>query len=321
MNVTVSVIVPVYNAENYLCRCVSSILGQTFSDFELILVNDGSPDNSGRICDEYAAKDSRIRVIHQENRGASAARNRGMDCATGDYVAFCDSDDMVASQWLEHLISAADADTLSMCAYCHDSAQLGAEKLLPIPSGKLLPSAEYYSFNCHGLAGYLWNALYDNQIIRENRLRIRERKEQGDYNEDLLFALQYVRYVKNIMYTGYADYQYDVREGSLSRNGKRFYFDKYAEKYELWQAFLEGNHREDQLPQLANTYLYHFLTALNWESYQGFQKIVNSSAVQHCADAARDSAESPRIIRLIKDKKTLRLWLTYKLHQLKGRFL
>jgi glycosyltransferase involved in cell wall biosynthesis len=317
----VSIIIPVYKVENYLHRCIGSILNQTYRDFELILIDDGSPDNCGLICDEYAAKDERIRVIHQENHGAAAARNKGLDHAKGNYIAFCDSDDLVAPQWLEHLLNASSPDTLPMCAYCNEIGQLGSKKSFPFSSCMLLPSSDYYTFNCYGLAGYLWNSLYDNCIIQKNNLRIRERKEQGDYNEDLLFALQYVRYVKNIVYNGYCDYLYDIHEGSLSRNGKKYYFDKYAEKYDLWRAFLEEHYLEDQMLQLANTYLYHFLVVLNWVSYQEFQKIVTSPSVQHCIAHTRNSAESPRLIRLLRKKKTRLLWLTYKLHHMKGRLI
>ena len=91
----ISVIVPVYKVEKYLHRCVDSILNQTYRNLEIILVDDGSPDNCGAICDEYAAKDNRIRVIHQENTGVSAARNAGLEACTGEYVAFVDSDDYV----------------------------------------------------------------------------------------------------------------------------------------------------------------------------------------------------------------------------------
>lgn len=100
----ISVIVPVYNAERYLHRCVDSILSQTFSNFELLLINDGSKDSSGAICDEYAAKDPRVRVFHKENGGVSSARNLGLDNACGEWIAFVDSDDWISENYLESML-------------------------------------------------------------------------------------------------------------------------------------------------------------------------------------------------------------------------
>lgn len=113
----VSVIVPVYNVEKYLHRCVDSILAQTFTDFELILVDDGSPDNCGAICDEYAQRDSRVRVIHQQNQGQAAARNRAVAEANGEWIHFVDSDDVIHPQMLEILYCAAVENhvNISMC--------------------------------------------------------------------------------------------------------------------------------------------------------------------------------------------------------------
>lgn len=99
-----SIITPVYNSQQYLERCLESILAQTLTDFELILVNDGSTDESGKICDQYAQKDSRVRVIHQENAGQAAARNRALDCARGTYIGFVDSDDFIHPRMYEILI-------------------------------------------------------------------------------------------------------------------------------------------------------------------------------------------------------------------------
>lgn len=107
----ISVIVPVYNVEAYLPRCIDSIIRQSFSDFELILVDDGSPDNCGAICDEYAARDRRIRVIHQENAKISAARNAGMEIAQGEWLALVDSDDWLHVDYLKILLSGALEDT------------------------------------------------------------------------------------------------------------------------------------------------------------------------------------------------------------------
>ena len=112
----ISVIVPVYNVEKYLHECVDSVLAQTFTDFELILINDGSQDNSGTICDEYAKKDNRIIIIHQENQGQAAARNNAIAIANGEWIHFVDSDDLIHPQMLEILYSAVDENTqISMC--------------------------------------------------------------------------------------------------------------------------------------------------------------------------------------------------------------
>ena len=113
----ISVIVPVYNAEKYLNRCIDSILGQTFKDFELILIDDGSKDQSGCICDEYGKKDKRIKVIHQDNKGQAAARNKGVLIAQCDWIAFVDADDLIHQQMLEYLYRAA-TDTGNLLAVC-----------------------------------------------------------------------------------------------------------------------------------------------------------------------------------------------------------
>ena len=102
-NPKISIIVPVYNAEQYLRRCIDSILNQSFTDFELILIDDGSKDKSSDICDEYAAKDSRIKVYHKENGGVSSARNLGLDNANGEWIAFVDSDDFIKEDYLKHM--------------------------------------------------------------------------------------------------------------------------------------------------------------------------------------------------------------------------
>lgn len=117
---TISVIVPVYNAEKYLSQCIESILNQTYRDFELLLINDGSTDGSLEICERYRAQDERVRVISQENRGVSVARNRGIERSLGNYLCFVDADDLVHPKYLEILlggIRAMNAE-LSVCAYC-----------------------------------------------------------------------------------------------------------------------------------------------------------------------------------------------------------
>lgn len=114
----ISIIVPVYNVEKYLGECIDSILSQTYQNLELVLVDDGSPDNSGKICDEYADKDKRIRAIHKENGGVSSARNVGLDAANGEYITFVDSDDLIDKRYLELMYNKIEETSSDMC-FCH----------------------------------------------------------------------------------------------------------------------------------------------------------------------------------------------------------
>lgn len=135
MSGVISVIIPVYKAEEYLERCVDSVLAQTYSNLEIILVDDGSPDDSGLICDRYAEKDSRVIVIHKKNGGVSSARNAGLDVATGEFVAFVDSDDFIAPDMYEKLmVSLSSGSDLSMCDFMMYS-QSYSEPRTTIPSG------------------------------------------------------------------------------------------------------------------------------------------------------------------------------------------
>ncbi|WAV90135.1 glycosyltransferase [Oxalobacter aliiformigenes] len=170
-----SVIVPVYRVETYLPKCLDSLVGQTYADLEIILVDDGSPDRSGAICDEYAARDSRIVVIHQENRGASQARNAGLDRATGEFVAFVDSDDYLDFSMYENLMKAVveyDADIvisdffviLESGVLRHSSGLQGDIPLLQAQEQVLADR----------LPSYLWNKIYRRTLfdgIRYERIR------------------------------------------------------------------------------------------------------------------------------------------------------
>lgn len=171
----ISVIVPVYKVEAYLSRCVSSILGQTFRDFELILVDDGSPDRCGEMCESYAAGDSRIHVIHQENGGLSAARNAGLDWvfaySDSRYFAFVDSDDYVASEYLQRLLDAAEETgcAISICGIM----KTGGEPIpSPQPEAPMVMSAEdyYCSEEIHGgVTMVAWNKLYKRFLFEDLR--------------------------------------------------------------------------------------------------------------------------------------------------------
>ena len=221
----ISIIVPVYKAEKYLNRCIDSLLAQTYTDFELILVDDGSPDKSGKICDDYAAKDSRIKVIHKENAGVSAARNSGLDASGGKYIMFCDSDDSVEPDFLELMHTAAEKDGA-------DVAVSGFEMLFDEKKEKnknvLYPGTQLISvLSRSGLCDLLdnnlffslWNKIYKSEIIKENGLRMNENMK---FSEDFHFNLEYfIKINGNIAVVRKPLYHYEVRnENSATKKYK-----------------------------------------------------------------------------------------------------
>lgn len=172
----ISIIVPIYNVEKYLEPCIESILASTYRDIELILVDDGSPDNCGRICDEYASKDNRIRVIHKQNGGISAARNAGLKVAKGEYIAFVDSDDKIHPnmiEWLLDAIQSGDYDfAMAYGVKMKGSLQEIEDKIeaidLPVPTKKVISQNQYMAkmYSLDYQYQVIWNKLYKKSFIQ-----------------------------------------------------------------------------------------------------------------------------------------------------------
>lgn len=189
---TISVIVPVYKAQDVLPRCIDSILAQTFHDFELLLIDDGSPDNSGEICDKYAAQDTRIRVFHQKNAGVSSARNRGMLNACGDYVTFVDSDDWLDACFLQLLLK-CDAD-LSVIGFKGEGWDIildYQEKTYDLKHIGLFLS-EHLNDN---VLVAPWCKLFRRSIIEENSISFDANLRVG---EDMCFVHKYLLHIKTL---------------------------------------------------------------------------------------------------------------------------
>lgn len=217
MNVSpaISVIVPVYKVENFVSQCIKSILEQSFTDFELLLVDDGSPDNSGKICDEWSQKDNRIRVFHQNNAGVSAARNRGLAEALGRYVVFVDSDDWVLSGYLEHLYAFAGRGlVLQGYMFGTEDGMIKKGTYFPKTGNYELPG--FKDFFLGKDVTFLpppWNKLYDMQLIREHKLMF---DEKVSFGEDALFVYYYILHCDFIVTAEYADYIYRETTSGLS---------------------------------------------------------------------------------------------------------
>lgn len=170
-----SIIVPVYKVEPYLRRCLDSILAQTFRDFELILIDDGSPDNCGAICDEYAAKDSRIIVIHQKNQGVSAARNAGLDIARGTYLGFVDSDDWIEPEMYETMLATAREKNVDVVVcgirHCDTDGKTVFEELLTEEYFAAADLRNTIYDMPNRLGGCIWNKVYNRDKIKKVRYR------------------------------------------------------------------------------------------------------------------------------------------------------
>lgn len=203
----ISVIVPVYNVERYLPRCLDSILAQTFTDFELLLIDDGSKDNSGHICDEYAKVDNRIRVFHNENRGVSSARNTGLDNACGEWITFIDSDDYVEDNFLEKLFQSTNSD-LKISGYtsfgCYNEEKIYCTTFI---SKNEIGMCLSKFLNDH-IFRVPWAKLFRLNIINNNKLRF-------DTNlkicEDTIFVQQYLCFIDNLTFISIKSYNYFIQ--------------------------------------------------------------------------------------------------------------
>lgn len=215
---TVSIIVPVYNAENTLRRCIDSILDQEYTDFELLLVNDGSKDHSGVICDEYAARDPRIRVTHKENSGVSDTRNLALGQARGTYLQFLDSDDWITPDATSSLVRAAEAHRCDLVI--SDFYRVVGERVShkgDIDDDAVLSREEYAAHMMENPAdfyyGVLWNKLYRRDIVEAHHLRM---DPEISWCEDFMFNLEYIRHAETFYALQIPIYYYVKTKGSLA---------------------------------------------------------------------------------------------------------
>ena len=233
----ISVIVPVYQAEELLPQCVESVLAQTFSDWELLLIDDGSRDGSPALCDGYAAKDPRIRVFHKPNGGVSTARNLGLEQATGPYIAFLDADDAfepAALETLWYLREKAGADSAGCAHYnvtpdgkqrtelllpagIYEETGIRERILWPLAGDRLQPPM----FN-----GFIWRFLFDTAILRDNAITF-----EGAYLEDELFLMEYFCLSRRLAMVDVPLYYYLQNPASVTRNYLPDYMDTFRKFY------------------------------------------------------------------------------------------
>lgn len=218
MNPLISVIVPVYKVEKYLHRCIDSILAQTYENIEVLLIDDGSPDQSGAICDDYQAKDSRVRVFHKENGGVSSARNLGLKEAKGDYIGFVDADDYIDSLMYEVLLNNLKTERadIAICGYQKDlsnglfEAYWKEKTLLVFNREEMISNLlanRYYT--CA-----VWSMLFKKSLANQVVFDVKRK-----HNEDLLYIYEVMKLANTASYASDPHYYYCTNEGSATTSG------------------------------------------------------------------------------------------------------
>lgn len=209
----ISVIIPVYRVEQFLDKCINSVICQTYDNLEIILVDDGSPDQSGVICDEWAKKESRIKVIHKENGGLSDARNAGVKIAIGEYIAFVDGDDWIAPDMFEILKAQLQGNACCDIAVCgvkkvyteDEVTEAEDEKKVTLLSGQV---ALEQLINGQ-ISQVVWNKLYRKSIIENIYFEV------GKYHEDEFWSYQVIGKARKVSLTEHIGYYYRQRQGSI----------------------------------------------------------------------------------------------------------
>lgn len=222
----ISVIIPIYNAEDFLSKSVESVLNQTLKDIELLLIDDGSTDNSGKICDEYALKDKRVKVYHQENSGVSAARNNGIKLAKGEYIAFVDSDDYINPDMLEKMYQKAieAGSDIVMCdaVTVYDNNTKEPDTITQISKSRLLKHASFTPNLLLEMAGSVWRCIYKKSLIIDNNITFPIGLK---FSEDRIFNIYAFGFAKSVYYMKKAFYNRYINLKSAVHSFHSDYFE------------------------------------------------------------------------------------------------
>ena len=256
-NPIVSIITPVYKVVDCLPKCIESVISQTFTEWEMILVDDGSPDRSGEICDEYALRDSRIKVFHKQNGGPSSARNLGIEHALGKYIWFVDSDDWIEQGALSCIFNAIDNSNADVCFFClNPISNTEVQSPFDFKSivgnsvdfvhyvGKQECAKAFLEIEMSGGMGWTCNKWFKKSIIDENHIRFDTR---FSIQEDHLFTLSYILHINHVIITNYAPYNYVMQSGTLLTRKYSFENTKmrneamYEARCKLCESFMINN--------------------------------------------------------------------------------
>ena len=277
----VSIIVPVYNSENTLCKCIESILAQLFSDYELLLINDGSTDRSREICDDYVKRFDKIRVVHKINGGVSSARNVGIMHAVGEWICFVDADDTVSPDWLSGFIGYNKHPDLITHPVLLIHPNGNIQKMTYCTNNKSIEESIWDLYENH-LLGFVWSMFYNRRTIVKNSLRFDERLQSG---EDLEFMSRYSSYVNQIdnFFVGYYVYTFPKTKKTYGKI-RNVYFLIYSNLFNFFKSQCIKN---KFISVIAPHLIYYILNAYSWNENEVASK---------CIKYYRDNVPSPFIL-------------------------
>lgn len=266
----VTIAVPVYNTQEYLAECIESCIGQTYADIEILLIDDGSTDQSGAVCDAYAKRDTRVRVLHKENGGVSSARNLAIDQARGEYLLFVDSDDCIHREMVDIYMHALQSSRINLCSITEKKEDLSgsygenwSEHL------KKYDREHFMSFYYEDYVNSPCNKLYDMQVLKENHIKFDETLSLG---EDMMFNLEYFQYAP-LEYTVIdvpLYYYRHNREGSLVNSYRSDLFELQLNMFHALKKFLQKNNSwsmEEQQKYYGLLWDRLYMTACKYKRY------------------------------------------------------
>ena len=312
----ITVIVPVYNVEKYIERCLDSVLGQTYTNLEIILVDDGSVDSSGIICDNYAEKDTRIKVIHKENGGLSSARNVGLDHATGKYIAFLDSDDCIDCETFQKCIGRLKNTGADICMFSHFTVNRARciEHALPftkdIYKGEeirrlILPKFFGKTSQDSEVEGFVCRQIFKKEIIGETRFR----SERDYFAEDVVFDLEVYNKIDSFCVVNEPLYFYYYVQTSLSNKYRKDVFQKLERLLLFMESFARENALVDVKKRiLATAFRFALYSCRNTKRAQELSFSKKRCLIKGIANN-RFTVEAVRTLKFTSFKEKVFAWL------------
>ncbi len=337
----ISIIVPIYKVEKYLDRCINSLVNQTYNNIEIILVDDGSPDNCGKMCDEWAKRDNRIKVIHKENAGLGYARNSGLAEATGDYVMFVDSDDYIKENTCELVLGRIKQTNAQICSFGHVDDFDGVQKITSKSPEKLeYTGNEVIDFyladalaqnECTATIPYVmmsaWSAMYYMSVIKDNNVRF---LSERDYlNEDLFFRVEICKHIKKAAVLKEDLYCYCHNGASLSTSYRDDRFQGSLRMYQKLKESLDNYmERADIENRCKRAFMNNLIVCLKQEAVhikekgfknltEKYKQIVNNEEVYNTISSYPIEClplQQKLLFGFVKKKRILSIYMLVKMN-------